>query len=112
MTPLVTSLVHDNMEHLLRLPTKCGEQTASKMSFSVYILTYLKRINQLTPSMEKKAAGYIQEGKCRIMSVAFIRLLSDVTRGKSSSCNDEVRSRAKSNPIVLPSSPATVSQTE
>ncbi|XP_073452102.1 alpha-2-macroglobulin-like protein 1 isoform X2 [Aquarana catesbeiana] len=51
-----------NLEHMLRLPEGCGEQSVSKLSRYCYSLEYLQSTNELTPETKEKFLEHIVEG--------------------------------------------------
>ncbi|EDW77751.1 Thioester-containing protein 4 [Drosophila willistoni] len=51
-----------NLEHLLRLPSGCGEQTMSKLVPNYLVRDYLKSINKLTPGVENRIKRNLEEG--------------------------------------------------
>ena len=44
-----------NLDHLIRLPTGCGEQNMLGFVPNIVALSYLTTTDQLTPSVENKA---------------------------------------------------------
>ncbi|CAD6997495.1 unnamed protein product [Ceratitis capitata] len=57
----------NNLEHLLRMPTGCAEQTMSKLMPNYFVLKYLKKINKLTPSLESKILQNLDTGYQHIL---------------------------------------------
>ncbi|UCH98044.1 MAG: hypothetical protein JSV88_14650, partial [Candidatus Aminicenantes bacterium] len=56
------SQVVEGMESMLRMPHGCFEQTTSVLYPDVMVLDYLKKTEQATPEIEKKAKSYIASG--------------------------------------------------
>ncbi|XP_071499842.1 pregnancy zone protein-like [Diadema antillarum] len=52
----------DNLEHLIRLPTGCGEQNMLGFVPNIVTLEYLTATNQLEPDVEKKLKSNMQVG--------------------------------------------------
>ncbi|XP_067882627.1 alpha-2-macroglobulin-like protein 1 [Heterodontus francisci] len=52
----------DNLDHLLTLPTGCGEQNMVRLGPNVHILNYLNATGQDTPEIRERARNYLQEG--------------------------------------------------
>lgn len=44
-----------NLEHLIRLPTGCGEQNLVRFIPNLIILNYLRNTGQITPAIENEA---------------------------------------------------------
>ncbi|XP_001992839.2 CD109 antigen isoform X1 [Drosophila grimshawi] len=55
-----------NMEHLLRLPSGCGEQTMSAMVPNYLVHDYLNSLNKLTPELEKRIKRNLEQGYQRM----------------------------------------------
>ncbi|KAJ1122261.1 hypothetical protein NDU88_000758 [Pleurodeles waltl] len=53
-----------NIGELLQMPLGCGEQNMVLFAPNVYIMQYLKSSSQLTPEVEKKAVGFMTNGRC------------------------------------------------
>ncbi|CAD6999787.1 unnamed protein product [Ceratitis capitata] len=51
-----------NIEHLITLPTGCGEQTMVHFMPNLLVLRYLERISQLTPSIEMRIRSNLEVG--------------------------------------------------
>lgn len=51
-----------NLEHVIRLPTGCGEQNTIHIMPNVIILQYLKYTRQLTPTIENEALSLLEKG--------------------------------------------------
>ncbi|XP_017126612.1 alpha-2-macroglobulin-like [Drosophila elegans] len=51
-----------NLEHLLRLPSGCGEQTLSNLLPSYLLRGYLKSIKKLTPDLDTRIKRNLQKG--------------------------------------------------
>ncbi|KAG7175154.1 Alpha-2-macroglobulin-like 6 [Homarus americanus] len=52
----------ENLGHLVRLPSGCGEQNMLNFAPNVYILQYLNISNQTTPQLIIKATDYMSKG--------------------------------------------------
>ncbi|KAK3780502.1 hypothetical protein RRG08_012458, partial [Elysia crispata] len=50
------------LDSLLSMPTGCGEQTMLGLAPDVYVTDYLKSVHQLTPDIESKALGFMENG--------------------------------------------------
>ena len=61
--PVVTSLITDGLESLLRMPMGWGEQTMIFLAPNVYVMQYLLRTRQVTADIESKAYRMIQSGE-------------------------------------------------
>ncbi|XP_039950216.1 CD109 antigen [Bactrocera tryoni] len=51
-----------NIEHLILLPTGCGEQTMVHFMPNLLVLRYLQRISQLTPAIEQRIKHNLEVG--------------------------------------------------
>lgn len=51
-----------NLQHLIRMPCGCGEQTMLGFVPNIVVLNYLKHTAQLTPEIESKAKKYMEIG--------------------------------------------------
>ena len=51
------------LDSLLSMPTGCGEQTMLGLAPDVYVTDYLKSVHQLTPDIESKALGFMENGE-------------------------------------------------
>ncbi|KAH8411964.1 hypothetical protein KR222_003896, partial [Zaprionus bogoriensis] len=63
---LVGSIV-GNLQHLISLPTGCGEQTMVKFVPNLLVLRYLGRLRQLTPEVELSATKNLAVGYQRLL---------------------------------------------
>ncbi|XP_072894323.1 alpha-2-macroglobulin isoform X1 [Hemitrygon akajei] len=52
----------ENLDHLLKLPTGCGEQNMVKFAPNIYVLSYLQKTHQLTSKIKDKALGFLRTG--------------------------------------------------
>ena len=52
----------DNLQHLIRLPTGCGEQNMLGFVPNIVVLEYLSATNQLTPKKEEQIKGNMRVG--------------------------------------------------
>ncbi len=50
------------LDHLVRLPTGCGEQNMLNFAPNIFILQYLTHTKQLTPAIETKTLEYMRTG--------------------------------------------------
>uniref|UniRef100_A0A0A1WMQ8 TEP1-F n=1 Tax=Zeugodacus cucurbitae TaxID=28588 RepID=A0A0A1WMQ8_ZEUCU len=57
----------NNLDHLLRMPTGCAEQTMSTLIPNYLVLKYLKHINKLTPALEAKILQNLETGYQRML---------------------------------------------
>lgn len=55
--------VLNNIENLLRKSYGCGEQNLATLVPSIYVSSYLKATNRLTPELLQKARTYLTLGK-------------------------------------------------
>lgn len=51
-----------NMDHLIRLPTACGEQNLIHFVPDLIILNYLRNTGQISPTIEKDAIVLLEKG--------------------------------------------------
>lgn len=54
----------NNLDKLLRMPYGCGEQNMINFAPNIYVMKYLKTVNQLTDQMERKAKTFMISGQC------------------------------------------------
>lgn len=54
----------NNLDKLLRMPYGCGEQNMINFAPNIYVMKYLKTVNQLTDQMERKAKNFMISGQC------------------------------------------------
>ena len=52
-----------NLDHLVRMPTGCGEQNMVGFTPNIYVLKYLTATGQLSEIMEDTAKNYMEIGK-------------------------------------------------
>lgn len=52
----------NNLDKLLRMPYGCGEQNMVNFAPNIYVMKYLKTVNQLTQSLENKAKNFMISG--------------------------------------------------
>lgn len=62
MGQAVTTTLSGAVQHFIRLPTGCAEQTMTALAPLVYTMLYLKRSKQMTPSAETNGYNYINNG--------------------------------------------------
>lgn len=63
MGPVIEAVLNGaTLDTLFRLPTGCGEQTASKLGPLVYVAKYLKETGQITGEWEKQLYDNITTG--------------------------------------------------
>ena len=51
------------LDHLVRLPTGCGEQNMLNFAPNIFVLQYLNHTNQLNEEIEAKSLSYMRTGK-------------------------------------------------
>uniref|UniRef100_F7C733 Alpha-2-macroglobulin n=1 Tax=Ornithorhynchus anatinus TaxID=9258 RepID=F7C733_ORNAN len=51
-----------NLQNLLQMPYGCGEQNMVLFAPNIYVLNYLNKTQQLTPSIRAQAMGYLSSG--------------------------------------------------
>lgn len=56
----------NNLDKLLRMPQGCGEQNMLNFVPNIVIAKYLKRVNRLTPAIEKRSLHFMESGKLDI----------------------------------------------
>lgn len=56
----------NNLDKLLRMPQGCGEQNMLNFVPNIVIAKYLKRVNRLTPAIEKRSLHFMESGKFHI----------------------------------------------
>lgn len=59
----VNIVTFQNLEHLLEVPSGCGEQIMSTIAPNLYILRYLKATDALKHSMKQRIVKYLKIGK-------------------------------------------------
>ncbi|KRT86033.1 hypothetical protein AMK59_81, partial [Oryctes borbonicus] len=59
-----------NLEHLLNVPTGCGEQVMAMITPNLYVLRYLKSSGRLTKSLYQRAIRNMKIGYQRILDYA------------------------------------------
>ncbi|KAJ7374577.1 hypothetical protein OS493_004915 [Desmophyllum pertusum] len=52
----------NNLDQLLRMPYGCGEQNMVNFAPNIYVMKYLKTVNQLTQNLENKAKNFMISG--------------------------------------------------
>ncbi|XP_015930765.2 CD109 antigen isoform X2 [Parasteatoda tepidariorum] len=52
----------NNLDKLLRMPQGCGEQNMLNFVPNIVITKYLKRVNRLTPTIQKKSLNFMESG--------------------------------------------------
>nr|BAK64112.1 thioester-containing protein [Hasarius adansoni] len=52
----------NNLDKLLRMPQGCGEQNMLNFVPNIVISKYLKRVNRLTPAIEKRSLHFMESG--------------------------------------------------
>ncbi|GBM39099.1 CD109 antigen [Araneus ventricosus] len=52
----------NNLDKLLRMPQGCGEQNMLNFVPNIVITKYLKRVNRLTPTIQKKSMNFMESG--------------------------------------------------
>ena len=63
------------LDQLLHLPMGCGEQNMLLFAPNIYVLEYLTNTQQLTPSLQEKALGFMRTG----LNIFVIHSLSLLT---------------------------------
>uniref|UniRef100_A0A0A1WK50 TEP1-F n=1 Tax=Zeugodacus cucurbitae TaxID=28588 RepID=A0A0A1WK50_ZEUCU len=58
----------NNMDHLVRLPTGCAEQTTSSFVPNYVVLEYLNQTNKLTPALESQIQSNLLSGYQHILN--------------------------------------------
>lgn len=53
----------NNLDQLLRMPYGCGEQNMVNFAPNIYVMKYLKTVNQLTQNLENKAKNFMISGQ-------------------------------------------------
>jgi len=64
----LVSQVMEGLDGIFRMPNGCFEQTSSTTYPNVMVLDYLKTSKQLTPEIQMKAEGYINQGYQRLLT--------------------------------------------
>ena len=63
MGPVTSAVLNGTtLQHLILIPTGCGEQTLSKLGIMVYVGKYLKETGQMTGQTERKIYDYTRRG--------------------------------------------------
>ncbi|XP_062896280.1 alpha-2-macroglobulin-like isoform X3 [Mobula hypostoma] len=62
----------ENLDHLLKLPTGCGEQNMVKFAPNIYVLSYLQKTHQLKPQIKDKALGFLRIGYQRQLNYKHV----------------------------------------
>ncbi|MFO0741427.1 MAG: alpha-2-macroglobulin family protein [Labilithrix sp.] len=62
------SQVGEGLDGVFQMPHGCFEQTSSTTYPSILVLDFLKRTQQVSPEIEKKARGYLGQGYQRLLS--------------------------------------------
>ncbi|XP_013389533.1 CD109 antigen isoform X2 [Lingula anatina] len=55
----------ENLEHLMRLPSGCGEQTMAALAPDVFVAKYFKALGQLVEPIKSKLIGFMEKGVMR-----------------------------------------------
>lgn len=66
--PGLMSQVLEGMDNIFRMPSGCFEQTSSTTYPNVIVLDYLKKTGTITPEIQMKAEGFINQGYQRLLS--------------------------------------------
>jgi hypothetical protein len=66
--PGVLSQVVEGLDNMLRMPCGCFEQTSSATYPNILILDYMKTTKKITPELQMKAEGFINNGYQRLLS--------------------------------------------
>ena len=66
--PGLMSQVVEGLDNIFRMPSGCFEQTSSTTYPNVMVLDYMKTTNQLTPAIQMKAEGFINQGYQRLLT--------------------------------------------
>ncbi|NLX07663.1 MAG: hypothetical protein GXY33_21200 [Phycisphaerae bacterium] len=66
--PGILSQVVEGLDGMLRMPFGCFEQTSSVTYPNVLILDYMKATGKVTPELQMKAEGFINQGYQRLLS--------------------------------------------
>lgn len=66
--PTVISLVLNNVDSMIKLPTGCFEQTSSSLYPDILILKYLESNNMDTPELREKLNSYISKGYQKLLT--------------------------------------------
>lgn len=64
----LVSQVMEGLDGIFQMPNGCFEQTSSTTYPNVMVLDYLKASKQLTPEIQMKAEGYINQGYQRLLT--------------------------------------------
>ncbi len=66
--PGLMSQVVEGLDSIFRMPSGCFEQTSSTTYPNVMVLDYMKATNQITPEIQMKAEGFINQGYQRLVT--------------------------------------------
>ncbi len=66
--PGVLSQIVEGLDGMLRMPGGCFEQTSSSTYPNILILDYMKTTGKITPELQMKAEGFINNGYQRLVS--------------------------------------------
>ncbi len=66
--PGIFSQVVEGLDAMLRMPFGCFEQTSSVTYPNILVLNYMRTTDQVTPEIDMKAAGFINNGYQRMLS--------------------------------------------
>ena len=72
--PVINTTIEGGLEKFFVQPTGCGEQTMIYLAPNVYVLEYLKKINQLTEANKANAFRFIQSGTHNFFFYKFMPL--------------------------------------
>jgi 5-hydroxyisourate hydrolase-like protein (transthyretin family) len=66
--PGMMSQVVEGLDNIFRMPSGCFEQTSSTTYPNIMLLDYLKATKQVTPELQMKAEGFINQGYQRLLT--------------------------------------------
>ncbi|MDP8224796.1 MAG: alpha-2-macroglobulin family protein [Candidatus Lernaella stagnicola] len=66
--PGLVSQVLEGLDNIFRMPSGCFEQTSSTTYPNVMVLDYMKASRQITPELQMKAEGFINQGYQRLLT--------------------------------------------
>lgn len=66
--PGLMSQVVEGLDNIFRMPSGCFEQTSSTTYPNILVLDYMKATNQITPEIQMKAEGFINQGYQRLLT--------------------------------------------
>jgi len=66
--PGLMSQVVEGLDSIFRMPSGCFEQTSSTTYPNVMVLDYMKATQQVTPEIQMKAEGFINQGYQRLLT--------------------------------------------